>query len=210
MEKIKFDGNEYAGTHTSIIFKDTLLMKMMDFDTSRTFRKIFNHPIEIIQNDSRVILRYECSATTWKLLIDIALITMIENRTNIKDIDSGILQKELEKLFKGIQGNIHFIKKLEEQVSDDNKIISFKCETLAIEKIGDDVISFSIECSWFDGTKIYNDFYKRGYAPPFIDPFIDDSSLYPVKMRQFDLFSTNKFKEIIRGKKEDDENEKKM
>ena len=190
MENIKFDRNEYEGTHTSIIFKDTLLMKMMDFDTSRTFRKIFNHPIEIIQNDSKVILRYECSATIWKLLIDIALITMIENRTNIKDIDSGILQKELEKLFKGIQGNIHFIKKLEEQVSDDNKIISFKCETLAIEKIGDDVISFSIECSWSDVSKTFNNFYKFSGLTQLTDiegiiEDIDKSSKYPVKMREF-------------------------
>lgn len=190
MENIKFDGNEYEGTHTSIIFKDTLLMKKMDFNTSRTFRDIFNHPIEIIQNDSRVILRYECSATIWKLLIDIALITMIENGTNVKDIDSGILQKELEKLFKGIQGNIHFIKKLEEQVSDDNKIILFKCEKLNIEKIGDYVVSLSIECSWFDASKTFNNFYKsqgliQSTAIEDIVECKDESSIYPVKMREF-------------------------
>lgn len=189
MEKIKFDGNEYAGTHI-IISEEILLMKMMDFDTLRTFREIFNHPIEIIQNDSRVILRYECSATIWKLLIDIGLITMIVNKTNLKDTDSEILEKGLETFFKSIKGNIQFIKKLKERISADNKIISFKCEKLIIEKIGDDGASFSIECSWDDVSEAFNNFYEfRGLTQPtdikVIVEDIDKSSIYPVKMRAF-------------------------
>lgn len=211
-DKIIFDGEEYDCVRFNLLvpkeFRRTLSFVSSD---TELYRNIFKYPTEMIEDGSKLILKYiHKKSVLNEFLKAVWEITGFTSKDElITEIKKELLQVSYPK------GDIHFIRNDEsDNTKEDSikRVIVISCTNFYIERIDEKNYSFILECRWIDGTKIYSDFYKRGYAPPFIDPFIDidDSSRYPVKMRQFDLFSTNKFKEIIRGKKEDDENEKKM
>lgn len=216
-DKIIFDGEEYDCVLFNVLlpkeFRRTL--RFVSSDTE-LYRNIFKYPAEMIEDDSKLILKYIHKKSVlnafFKAIWEITGFTSKDEL--ITEIKKELLQVSYPK------GDIHFIRNDEsDKTKEDSikRVIVITCTNFYIEKIDEENYSFILECRWLDGTKTYKDFYKRRYVPPFIDPFpfidIDDkdgSSLYLVKMREFTFPPTNKFKEIIRGKKEDDDNEKKM
>lgn len=188
--KIIFDGEEYTSAQFNIplpkLFRRTL--KDISSDTELC-ENIFKYPVEMIEDGSNLILKYihkksvsdEFFRTAWEMM------DFTPNGDLMAPVKKELLQVSHPK------GNIHFLREsATDKCKEDSikRVIVIRCTNFYIEKIDDEKCSFILECNWVDGTNTFMNFYKnRMYTADVVANGViedkDDSSLYPVKMREF-------------------------